>query len=105
MGYEEVEFLKASICIFIMIGAIIAMIIGERNRARKQRRYMKWLEMQEQLEYERKQKKLENLKLETIYLDLNRNEIERLDNLARLNRLNRSQTLRNSIKNMINEEL
>ena len=55
------------------------------------------------LEAERKNKKLENLKLESLVLNLNKNELEMLDSLSSLNNLSRNQILRKSIKEVIKE--
>ena len=103
MSYEKAEILKVIIMILIFIPTIAILIAQEVINKIKYKKYEEELNKAKILEAERKNKKLENLKLESLILNLNKNELEMLDSLSSLNNLSRSQILRKSIKEVIKE--
>ena len=103
MSYEKAEILKVIIMILIFIPTIAILIAQEVINKIKYKKYEEELNKAQILEAERKNKKLENLKLESLILNLNKNELEMLDSLSSLNNLSRSQILRKSIKEVIKE--
>ena len=103
MSYEKAEILKVIIMILIFIPTIAILIAQEIINNIKYKKYEEELNKAQILEAERKNKKLENLKLESLILNLNKNELEMLDSLSSLNNLSRSQILRKSIKEVIKE--
>ena len=103
MSYEKGEIIKVIILILICIPTIAILIAQEIINNIKYKKYEEELNKAQILETERKNKKLENLKLESLILNLNKNELEMLDSLSSLNNLSRSQILRKSIKEVIKE--
>ena len=103
MSYEKAEVIKVIIMILIFIPVIAILITQEIINNIKYKKYEEELNEAKILEAERKNKKLENLKLESLILNLNKNELEMLDSLSSLNNLSRSQILRKSIKEVIKE--
>ena len=103
MSYEKGEIIKVIILILICIPTIAILIAQEIINNIKYKKYEEELNEAKILEAERKNKKLENLKLESLILNLNKNELEMLDSLSSLNNLSRSQILRKSIKEVIKE--
>ena len=103
MSYEKGEIIKVIILILICIPTIAILIAQEVINKIKYKKYEEELNKAKILEVERKNKKLENLKLESLILNLNKNELEMLDSLSSLNNLSRSQILRKSIKEVIKE--
>ena len=103
MSYEKGEIIKVIILILICIPTIAILIAQEIINNIKYKKYEEELNKAQILEAERKNKKLENLKLESLILNLNKNELEMLDSLSSLNNLSRSQILRKSIKEVIKE--
>lgn len=103
MSYEKGEIIKVIILILICIPTIAILIAQEIINNIKYKKYEEELNKAQILEAERKKKKLENLKLESLILNLNKNELEMLDSLSSLNNLSRSQILRKSIKEVIKE--
>ena len=103
MSYEKGEIIKVIILILICIPTIAILIAQEIINNIKYKKYEEELNEAKILEAERKNKKLENLKLESLVLNLNKNELEMLDSLSSLNNLSRSQILRKSIKEVIKE--
>ena len=103
MSYEKGEIIKVIILILICITTIAILIAQEIINNIKYKKYEEELNKAQILEAERKNKKLENLKLESLILNLNKNELEMLDSLSSLNNLSRSQILRKSIKEVIKE--
>ena len=103
MSYEKGEIIKVIILILICIPTIAILIAQEIINNIKYKKYEEELNKAQILEAERKNKKLENLKLESLVLNLNKNELEMLDSLSSLNNLSRNQILRKSIKEVIKE--
>ena len=103
MSYEKGEIIKVIILILICIPTIAILIAQEIINNIKYKKYEEELNKAQILEAEKKNKKLENLKLESLILNLNKNELEMLDSLSSLNNLSRSQILRKSIKEVIKE--
>ena len=103
MSYEKGEIIKVIILILICIPTIAILIAQEIINNIKYKKYEEELNEAKILEAERKNKKLENLKLESLVLNLNKNELEMLDSLSSLNNLSRNQILRKSIKEVIKE--
>ena len=103
MSYEKAEVIKVIIMILIFIPVIAILITQEIINNIKYKKYEEELNEAKILEAERKNKKLENLKLEGLVLNLNKNELEMLDSLSSLNNLSRNQILRKSIKEVIKE--
>ena len=103
MSYEKGEIIKVIILILICIPTIAILIAQEILNNIKYKKYEEELNKAQILEAERKNKKLENLKLEGLVLNLNKNELEMLDSLSSLNNLSRNQILRKSIKEVIKE--
>ena len=103
MSYEKGEIIKVIILILICIPTIAILIAQEIINNIKYKKYEEELNKAQILEAERKNKKLENLKLEGLVLNLNKNELEMLDSLSSLNNLSRNQILRKSIKEVIKE--
>ena len=104
MSYEKAEILKVIIMILIFIPTIAILIAQEVINKIKYKKYEEELNKANILEAERKNKKLENLKLENLTLNLNENELEMLENLSILNNLNRNQFLRKSIKEIVKDQ-
>ena len=104
MSYEKAEILKVIIMILIFIPTITILIAQEVINKIKYKKYEEELNKAKILEAERKNKKLENLKLENLTLNLNENELEMLENLSILNNLNRNQFLRKSIKEIVKDQ-
>lgn len=104
MSYEKAEILKVIIMILIFIPTIAILIAQEVINKIKYKKYEEELNKAKILEAERKNKKLENLKLENLTLNLNENELEMLENLSILNNLNRNQFLRKSIKEIVKDQ-
>ena len=103
MSYEKGEIIKVIILILICITTIAILIAQEIINNIKYKKYEEELNKAQILEAERKNKRLENLKLEGLVLNLNKNELEMLDSLSSLNNLSRNQILRKSIKEVIKE--
>ena len=103
MSYEEAETIKAIVLISLCIPPILVLIIQGVISAIEDRKYKKELKEAKILEAERRSRKLENLKLENLTLNLNENEVDMLDSLSTLNNLSRNEFLRKSIKEVINE--
>lgn len=103
MSYEEVETIKAIVLIILCIPPIVVLIAKDIISTIEDRKYREELKEAKILEAERRAKKLENLKLENLTLNLNENELEMLDSLSSLNNLSRSEILRKSIKEVIKE--
>ena len=101
MSYEEVETIKAIVLIILCIPPIVVLIAKDIISIIEDRKYREELKEAKILEDERRSRKLENLKLENLTLNLNENELEMLDSLSSLNNLSRSQILRKSIKEII----
>ena len=101
MSYEEVETIKAIVLIILCIPPIVVLIAKDIISIIEDRKYREELKEAKILEAETRTKKLENLKLENLTLNLNENELEMLDSLSSLNNLSRSQILRKSIKEII----
>ena len=101
MSYEEAETIKAIVLIILCIPPIVVLIVKDIISTIEDRKYREELKEAKILEAERRTKKLENLKLEHLTLNLNENELEMLDSLSSLNNLSRSQILRKSIKEII----
>ena len=104
MSYEKGEIIKVIILILICIPTIAILIAQEIINNIKYKKYEEELNEAKILEAERKNKKLENLKLESLILNLNKNELEMLDSLSILNNLNRNQFLRKSIKEIVKDQ-
>ena len=104
MSYEKAEIIKVVIMILVFIPTIAILIAQEVINKIKYKKYEEELNKANILEAERKNKKLENLKLENLTLNLNENELEMLDNLSILNNLNRNQFLRKSIKEIVKDQ-
>ena len=104
MSYEEAETIKAIVLISLCIPPILVLIIQGVISAIEDRKYKKELKEAKILEAERRSRKLENLKLENLTLNLNENELEMLEDLANLNSLNKNQFLRKTIKEIVKEE-
>ena len=104
MSYEKGEIIKVIILILICIPTIAILIAQEIINNIKYKKYEEELNKAKILEVERKNKKLENLKLENLTLNLNENELEMLENLSILNNLNRNQFLRKSIKEIVKDQ-
>ena len=103
MSYEEAETIKAIVLIILCIPPIVVLIVKDIISTIEDRKYREELKEAKILEAERRAKKLENLKLENLTLNLNENELEMLDSLSSLNNLSRSEILRKSIKEVIKE--
>ena len=103
MSYEEVETIKAIVLIILCIPPIVVLIAKDIISIIEDRKYREELKEAKILEAERRSRKLENLKLENLTLNLNENEVDMLDSLSTLNNLSRNEFLRKSIKEVINE--
>ncbi len=103
MSYQEAETIKAIVLIILCIPPIVVLIVKDIISTIEDRKYREELKEAKILEAERRAKKLENLKLENLTLNLNENELEMLDSLSSLNNLSRSEILRKSIKEVIKE--
>ena len=103
MSYEEVETIKAIVLIILCIPPIVVLIVKDIISTIEDRKYREELKEAKILEAERRSRKLENLKLENLTLNLNENEVDMLDSLSTLNNLSRNEFLRKSIKEVTNE--
>lgn len=103
MSYEEAETIKAIVLIILCIPPIVVLIVKDIISTIEDRKYREELKEAKILEAERRSRKLENLKLENLTLNLNENELDMLDSLSTLNNLSRNEFLRKSIKEVINE--
>ena len=103
MSYEEAETIKAIVLIILCIPPIVVLIAKDIISIIEDRKYREELKEAKILEDERRSRKLENLKLENLTLNLNENEVDMLDSLSTLNNLSRNEFLRKSIKEVINE--
>lgn len=103
MSYEEAETIKTIVLIILCIPPIVVLIVKDIISTIEDRKYREELKEAKILEAERRSRKLENLKLENLTLNLNENEVDMLDSLSRLNNLSRNEFLRKSIKEVINE--
>ena len=103
MSYEEVETIKAIVLIILCVPPIVVLIAKDIISIIEDRKYREELKEAKILEAERRSRKLENLKLENLTLNLNENEVDMLDSLSTLNNLSRNEFLRKSIKEVINE--
>ena len=103
MSYQEAETIKAIVLIILCIPPIVVLIVKDIISTIEDRKYREELKEAKILEAERRAKKLENLKLENLTLNLNENEVDMLDSLSTLNNLSRNEFLRKSIKEVINE--
>ena len=103
MSYEEAESIKAIVLIILCIPPIVVLIVKDIISTIEDRKYREELKEAKILEAERRSRKLENLKLENLTLNLNENELDMLDSLSTLNNLSRNEFLRKSIKEVTNE--
>ena len=103
MSYEEAEIIKAIVLIILCIPPIVVLIVKDIISTIEDRKYREELKEAKILEAERRSRKLENLKLENLTLNLNENEVDMLDSLSTLNNLSRNEFLRKSIKEVTNE--
>lgn len=103
MSYEEAETIKAIVLIILCIPPIVVLIVKDIISTIEDRKYREELKEAKILEAERRSRKLENLKLENLTLNLNENEVDMLDSLSTLNNLSRNEFLRKSIKEVTNE--
>ena len=103
MSYEEAETIKTIVLIILCIPPIVVLIVKDIISTIEDRKYREELKEAKILEAERRSRKLENLKLENLTLNLNENEVDMLDSLSTLNNLSRNEFLRKSIKEVTNE--
>ena len=100
MSYEQSEAIKAIVGILICSIALLIMIIKHIIFIQDDKRYKKELISERERLASIREKKLENLKLEPISLNLNIQEVEMLDNLCDLNKTSRNNYLRGFIKDI-----
>lgn len=100
MSYEQCENIKAIVGISICSIALLILIIKNVKFAIDDKRYKEELRVEREMRAALKEKKLENLKLETISLNLTISEIEMLDELCDLSKSSRNEYLRGFIKHI-----
>ena len=104
MSYEEAETIKAIVLIILCIPPIVVLIVKDIISTIEDRKYREELKEAKILAAERRTKKLENLKLESISLNLNIKEKDMLFTLLARTNQTESQFLRDSIKGIIKSE-
>lgn len=103
MSYEKAETIKAIVLIALCIPPILVLIVKDIISSIKDREYREHLKEVRLLEAEGKAKKLENLKLENLTINLKEEEFNMLEDLLNLNNLNRNEYLRKMIKEIVKE--
>ena len=78
MSYEEAEIIKAIVLIILCIPPIVVLIAQDIISIIEDRKYREELKEAKILEAERRSRKLENLKLENLTLNLNENEVDNI---------------------------
>lgn len=98
MNFEQCESIKAIVGISICLLAIVIMIIKDIIDSIEDKRYKRELIEIKKRENEIKEKKLENLKLDSISINLSKVELEMLDDLCTFGKCSRDKYLRGVIR-------
>lgn len=98
MSFEQCEFIKAIVGISICLLAIVVMVVKDILDSIEDKRYRRELMEIKKIEDERREKKLENLKLDSISINLSEVELEMLDNLCAFSKCTRDKYLRGFIR-------